>query len=107
MALGPAGRGAGRALLALVVAIGLGSFGMAGASGFAVRSLVEADVPASPAGMLLAVAGFGALVVRVVGGWRLDRAGGEATCAVIVSRWTGITPSPAGAPPSRLVRALG
>ena len=75
--------GGARQLLGLVVAIGLGSFGMAGASGFAVRSLVEADVAVSTAGLLLALAGLGALVVRVVGGWWLDRADGGLDAAVL------------------------
>ncbi len=76
--------GGGRsALLALVVAIGLGSFGMAGASGFAVRSLVESGVPLSRAGALLFTAGLGALVVRVAGGWWLDRADGAGDVVVV------------------------
>jgi predicted MFS family arabinose efflux permease len=75
--------GGARQLLGLVVAIGLGSFGMAGASGFAVRSLVEADVAVSTAGLLLALAGLGALGVRVVGGWWLDRAYGRVDAAVL------------------------
>ncbi len=76
--------GGGRELLGLVVAIGFGSFGMAGASGFAVRSLVEADVSVSTAGLLLAVAGLGALVVRVAGGWWLDRVDGGSDGVVLV-----------------------
>jgi predicted MFS family arabinose efflux permease len=76
--------GGGRVLLALVVAMGLGSFGMAGASGFAVRSLVESGVPVTTAGALLAAAGLGALVVRVVGGWWLDRADGAGDAVVLV-----------------------
>ncbi len=76
--------GGGRELRGLVVAIGFGSFGMAGASGFAVRSLVEADVSVSTAGLVLAVAGLGALVVRVVGGWWLDRVDGGSDGVVLV-----------------------
>ncbi|WP_392543657.1 MFS transporter [Oryzobacter telluris] len=75
--------GGGRVLLALVVAMGLGSFGMAGASGFAVRSLVESGVPVAVAGALLAAAGLGALVVRVAGGWWLDRADGTGDRVVL------------------------
>lgn len=83
--------GGGRALLALVVAMGLGSFGMAGASGFAVRSLVEAGWSLSAAGTLLALAGLGALVVRVVGGWWLDRADGTGDAVVLVLVLLGTT----------------
>ena len=75
--------GGRRVLITLVVAMGLGSFGMAAASGFAVRSLVEAGVPLATAGTLLAAAGLGALVVRVAGGWWLDRADGMGDVVVL------------------------
>jgi MFS family permease len=65
--------GGGRKLVLLTCANGLGTFGMAGASGFGVRSLVEAGMDLSRAGAALGVASAAALSVRVVGGWWLDR----------------------------------
>jgi predicted MFS family arabinose efflux permease len=65
--------GGRRELVLLTCANGLGTFGMAGASGFGVRSLVEAGMDISRAGAALGVASAAALGVRVVGGWWLDR----------------------------------
>jgi predicted MFS family arabinose efflux permease len=56
---------------------------MAGASGFGVRSLVEAGMDISRAGAALGVASAAALGVRVVGGWWLDRLSSRGNLALL------------------------
>lgn len=75
--------GGRRDLAVFVCGNALGTFGMAGASGFGVRSLVDAGVDPRSAGIALAVASCAALAVRVAGGWWLDRMSARSNAALL------------------------
>lgn len=69
----PASAGRSISLTQIVVAAGLGTLSIGALTTFSVRTMTDAGVEVSVAGLVISAASLAALLVRVVAGWLTDR----------------------------------